>query len=82
MVTWTSHECPDTALFASAIARLKTLSDEDKRQIYMYGLIADPGGVSFSEDLCMGRLENAEYSGPIFYCPWCGVWLGEPHAEV
>jgi hypothetical protein len=75
MSTWTSHECPNTALFTAAITGFKTLPTEDYGHMFGYGLIAGPGDVSFSEDLCIGHLDNGEYAGPIFYCPWCGVSL-------
>lgn len=63
------HCCPAGDLFDAAIERGAYTAD---------GVIASPfreDGIWFSEESASWILDNGEYAGPIFFCPWCGIRL-------
>ena len=72
---WQWHGCPQVTQdrFQAALADHAPTG---------YGLIAGPlpnargeTDIVFDEQSGHWGLDNGEYAGPIFYCPWCGVDL-------
>jgi hypothetical protein len=75
------HKCGAADRYAVAVERVRALGRAATNQVFAYGEIADPECVSVvASPLRMGLLDNAEYCGPIFYCPWCGEHLGDAEA--
>lgn len=69
----TIHVCP-----AEVVSRFERAMETCD---VAWGLIANPANYKSSEgDVTVERpeyamLNNGEYAGPIFFCPWCGERL-------
>ena len=67
---YVSHLCAQAGRVARTVKAVP-----DDQSITSWGLIADETDVVFRRWVGMWLLDNGEYSGPIWFCPICGVDL-------